>query len=71
MPHNEPHIHDCTGTDMKCPCGFVFRVPPICVSVSVSDGLRTLVSDGFNCEDIPGAIAGLEEAIARLRLLSR
>ncbi len=62
----EDHIHDCTGPTMTCPCGYVFTVPPVCISVEVSYRGRTLVSDGFNCDTISGAIAGLEEAIRKL-----
>lgn len=64
---SDGHVHDCTGPDLRCPCGFVFRVPPVCVSVEVSDGPRTVVTEGFNCETIEGAICFLESAIRRLR----
>lgn len=61
------HIHDCTGADMTCPCGFRFEVAPICVSITVTDGPTVLVDDGFNCSSVNVAIAALEKAIRTLR----
>jgi hypothetical protein len=64
------HVHDCTGHDATCACGFVFKVLPICVSIEISDGHKVLISDGFNCNSIDVAIAALEKSakqLARLR----
>lgn len=61
------HVHDCTGADRRCPCGFVLRIPPVCVSIEVTEGLSTVFIEGFNCDTIGGAIDGLQAAIARLR----
>ena len=63
----EKHVHVCTGPDLTCPCGFSFRVPPICVSIEVFDRQRALVDDAFNCETVDGAIVGLERALRKLR----
>ena len=61
------HVHDCTGPDMTCQCGYAFRVPPICVSIEVTNRSSVVVSDGFNCETLAGAIGGLERAIRKLK----
>lgn len=62
------HVHDCTGPDFTCPCGYVFSVPGICVSIEVFDGDRTLVNEGFNCSDVSAAISALRSAADRLEL---
>ena len=58
----ENHVHACTGLDMTCPCGYVFRVAPICVSFLVIDQDVTLICDGFSCETVQGAVAALRRA---------
>jgi hypothetical protein len=60
------HIHDCTGTDWRCPCGYAFTVPSICVSIEVSDGSVELVNEGFNTNSIDMAIAALRKAADKL-----
>ena len=60
---SEKHIHDCTGPDARCPCGYVFQVPPVFVSISVKDGRDTLVDTCFHCSSVGTAIAALCEAI--------
>jgi hypothetical protein len=62
----EPHVHDCTGPDMKCPCGYVFYIPPVSVSIDVSYGRSAIVNECFHCETVDGAIDAMEEAIASL-----
>ena len=62
----EKHVHDCTGPDRRCPCGFVFRVPPISVSIDVANGSTQLVNEMFNCDDIEAAIDALRDAADRL-----
>lgn len=60
------HVHDCTGPDATCPCGYVFRVPPICVSIEVFDRSRGLVNEHFNCDTVLGAVGALREAADKL-----
>jgi hypothetical protein len=62
----DEHIHDCTGPDARCPCGFVFRVPPIYFSLSVFNGRAELIESHFNCETVAGVIAALRRAADRL-----
>ncbi len=59
------HVHDCTGPDMTCHCGFTFRVPRYCVSISVYDGetQQQLVEDGFNTDHITAVTAALQRAV--------
>lgn len=64
---SDGHIHDCTGPEMRCPCGYVFRVPPVSVSIEVFHRREALVNEGFNCETVDGAISALELAIETLR----
>lgn len=61
-----PHVHDCTGPDMRCPCGYVFSVPPISVSIEVFNHRDELVNEVFNCSDIDAAIEALRRAADRL-----
>ena len=63
---NDEHVHDCTGSDMRCPCGWVFRVPPISVSIEIMDRRTVLISTIFNCETVDGAIDALRRAADRL-----
>lgn len=60
------HVHDCTGPDMTCPCGFKFTVPRLCVTIEVQDGPKVLISEGFNCDLIETAIHALREAALKL-----
>lgn len=60
-PEEPHHIHDCTGPDATCPCGYVFRVPPISFSVTVHDGNLELINDGFHCEHVSPVVAKLRE----------
>jgi hypothetical protein len=60
------HIHDCTGPDMRCPCGYTLRIPPVCVSIEVSNGREELINTGFNCEDVATAVQALRDAADRL-----
>ena len=61
------HVHDCTGPDLRCSCGYVFYVPPICVGFDVTRKGELLVSGGFNCESLETAAAALERAAMTLR----
>lgn len=63
------HVHDCTGPGAKCPCGYVFRVPPIHFSLEIFDGRKQLLEDHFNCNTVSGCIAALKQAISRLESL--
>lgn len=67
----EPHIHDCTGPTATCPCGYVFRVPPVHVSISVGDASVQWVDEGFNCENLRGAVAALRDAADKLEMMLR
>jgi hypothetical protein len=68
LPTTEPekHIHDCTGPDATCPCGYKFTVPPISVSIEVHDGRVVLIDECFNCTSIHSAIDALERAVRKL-----
>jgi len=60
------HVHDCTGPDMTCPCGYQLVIPPVCVSIEITDGPETVFSDGFNCDTLSGAIDALRLAAETL-----
>ena len=63
-PASADGVHHLEG--MKCPCGWVMVIPRFCVSFDVSDKDKTLVSDGFNCEDVYMAAGALREAADKL-----
>lgn len=56
------HVHDCTGPDSQCPCGYVFTVPQICVSIEVFDRNVELVNEGFNTNSLHVAANALRKA---------
>lgn len=60
------HVHDCTGPDMICPCGYKFTVPRFSMSFDVSDGAEVLISDHFDCDRIGVVISTLHDAIRKL-----
>jgi len=60
------HIHDCTGPDLTCLCGYVFRAGSIQVGIEVYDRSVKLISRHFNCESVEVAIAELRGAIRSL-----
>lgn len=64
----DEHIHDCTGPDLTCACGFVFRVAPISILIEVFDKQTEVYSDAFNCDTLDGAVAGLERAVRAVAL---
>lgn len=66
MTDDNIHVHNCTGPDGRCPCGYVFTVPSICVSIEVFDGRKELVNEGFNTNSIHMAIAALRKAADKL-----
>lgn len=66
---SDKHVHDCTGPDMTCPCGYRHRVPPISYSIEVFDRRTELVNDCFNCEDISVVIEELHRVIRKLEAL--
>lgn len=41
------HIHDCTGPDMTCPCGFKFTVPPVWVSIEIGRRKENLIIGNY------------------------
>lgn len=65
---SDKHVHDCTGPDMRCPCGYVFTTPRYALSFDVYDNnvKRTIVEDCFNCDDLTTIVSALEEAIEKL-----
>jgi hypothetical protein len=65
---SETHVHDCTGPDMRCPCGYVFTVPRFSVSFDVwdNDTKRHLVDDIFSTDAIGAAVSALRRAADKL-----
>lgn len=63
------HVHDCCNPTATCACGWVFSVPPICVSIEIFDGQRLVISEGFNCDRLAGAIQALRDAANKLEAL--
>lgn len=65
------HIHDCTGLDQTCPCGYRFTVPPISVSIDVMNGRDVIISEGFSCDHYGTVAAALREAADKLDGLAK
>lgn len=65
---SDTHIHDCTGQDGRCYCGFVFTVPPVYVSIEIGHCRDVLYSDSFNCYTIAVAVAALRKAADNLEV---
>ncbi len=65
-----PHVHDCTGPDLTCPCGYVFTVPRVSFSIEIYDGAKVLVSQGFHCETLAPVIAELRRQADTLEALT-
>jgi hypothetical protein len=63
------HVHDCTGPDMRCHCGFVFTVPRYSMSLEVFDGQKVLANHGFSTDGIRLVIATLREEANRLEAI--
>lgn len=71
----EKHIHDCTGPDATCPCGYVFSVPRFHVLIEVHDGKtdQVLINEAFNCDSISlvlGALYGAAYKLERIGYLA-
>ena len=65
---SKEHVHDCTGPDMRCPCGFVFRAGRFVFSLEVYDNQtnKSVVDDGFNTDQVSTVRSALRDAIERL-----
>ncbi len=65
------HIHDCTGPDMRCACGFVFTVPRFSVSFDFYDNkTHKSLSDGFSCDAASRAAEALREAATKIEQMA-
>lgn len=61
-------VHDCTGPDGRCHCGYKLTVPRFAVDVSIydNDTKAHVVNECFMCDDIDVAIGAMEDAIAKV-----
>lgn len=59
-PLSADGVHRLAG--LHCGCGWVLMIPPVCVSIEVSDGPRQVVSEGFNCGTLDQAANALRRA---------
>jgi hypothetical protein len=57
-------VHDCTGADLCCPCGYKPSFPRFNFDITIYDRNEVMTSDGFgtDCQEV---IAGRLEGIAR------
>ena len=64
----EPHVHDCTGPDMCCPCGFVFRAGRFLFELTVYDNetKQHIANESLNCDDASVIVFVLEETARQL-----
>jgi len=71
VPDNQKrneHIHDCTGPDSRCVCGYVFKVARFMVSIDVFDNEAKgeLVNDHFGTDSAWGVARALRRAAEKL-----
>lgn len=61
---SEPHVHDCTGADATCPCGYKLTVPRFAVDISIydNDTKRHVVNECFMSDDLDTAVEAFETA---------
>ncbi len=62
------HIHDCTGPELTCPCGFRFTVERFQVSFDVYDNKtkQSLIDDCFGTDAIGTVADALRRAADKL-----
>lgn len=63
---SEGHIHDCTGPDATCHCGYKFTVMPISFALEVFDGQREIINDAFNTTSLSVVIEALQDWLEKL-----
>ena len=61
------HVHDCTGPDARCPCGWKFTVPPVWAQIENGRDREALLAEAFNCETVEAAIEFIEGYLKRLK----
>jgi hypothetical protein len=61
-------VHDCTGPDQTCPCGYKLTFPRFVVSLDVYDNQTKtqLVNECFSSDDVTTAVDAMEDAIEKL-----
>ena len=67
-PDSTDGVHH-IGSNTKCTCGYVLRIPPVSIGIEVFEKQREVYSDHFNCDTIDGAIGGLKRALDALKAL--
>lgn len=65
----EKHVHDCTGPDGICPCGYKLHIPRFSFSVEVYDNETKshILNETFMCDDLGVIEGGLEDALGAVR----
>lgn len=60
----EQHIHNCTGPDATCPCGYKFTVPRFAVSIEVYDNAtkKPVLDEAFSCSALSAVLGALHDA---------
>lgn len=68
-PHRDDGVHDCTGKDATCACGYTMVVPRFGFSLDVHDNKTrcSAVADGFMTDSADMIATALERAAKRLR----
>lgn len=62
------HIHDCTGPDQTCECGWKFQVPRYSVGIEIFDNQAKgmLAIEGFSTGSIDRVIGALRNLADKL-----
>lgn len=70
-PNRADGVHDCTGKDTRCACGWKMKVPRFGFSLDVHDNKTrsSAVDDGFMCDSADMIADALECAARKLREL--
>lgn len=68
MTVTSTHVHDCTGPDMTCHCGWKFSVPRFAVTIEVYDNQtkQSLINECFMTDDVTAASYALDAAVTKL-----
>lgn len=72
MSTEAKHVHDCTGPDSTCPCGYRFTVPRFGFSLKIWDNNtpgreKGVINESFMSDDPEGMIRALEGVLHNLR----
>ncbi len=68
MASDTKHVHDCTGPDMTCPCGWKFTVPRFNFTLEVWDNKtkRSIVDEMFSTDGLYTIASAIRDRLEEL-----